>query len=91
MKLEATRSLRCISNIHRKVDIGQASHMDENEDSSAFYYAGLPVVVFTFSKDVENQHPSASPKGLSSSLQLKGYMLPCESHPINEQKAVSNF
>lgn len=91
MKLEATRSFRCISNIHRRVDIGEmTSQWDGSEDSSTLYYAGLPVVVFTLSKDVENKYPSASLKGLSSSLQLKGYMVPCESHPIKQQNTVSH-
>jgi glutamate decarboxylase len=83
--LEATGWYICVSDIHRKK--GEHSFKGTKEpvfgkenETSADYNAGLPVVAFRFSHDFQNQYPHVHQESVSTLLRIRQYIVP--SKPI---------
>jgi glutamate decarboxylase len=83
--LEATGWYTCVSDIHRKK--GEHSFKGTKEpvfgkenETSADYNAGLPVVAFRFSHDFQKQYPHLHQESVSTLLRVRQYIVP--SKPI---------
>jgi glutamate decarboxylase len=89
--LEATGWYTCVSDIHRKrgnFDFGGVQELvfgKENE-TSADYNAGLPVVAFRFSDDFKKQFPHIKQEAVSKLLRVKQYIIPNYPLPPQEEK-----
>ena len=82
--LEASGRYVCVSDIHRKK--GEHSFKGTKEvifsredETSADYNAGLPVVAFCFSDDFKKQYPKVKQQSVSTLLRAKQYIIPSES------------
>lgn len=79
--LEASGYYVCVSDIHRKKGEFQFKGVDApvfgNEDeTSADYNAGLPVVAFRFSDQFRKDHPQLKQQSVSTLLRTKQYIIP---------------
>lgn len=79
--LEATGWYICVSDIHRKK--GEHSFKGTKEpvfgkedETSADYNAGLPVVAFRFSDDFQKQYPHLHQESVSTLLRVRQYIVP---------------
>ena len=81
--LEATGWYRCVSDIHRKkgdFEYRKGEKPFEKEDeTSADYNAGLPVVAFTLTDDFHQQYPHVKQVAVSNLLRAKQYIIPSKS------------
>lgn len=82
--LEATGWYTCVSDIHRKKGeytfkgVKEAVFGSEDE-TSADYNAGLPVVAFRFSDDFKKEYPHIKQQSVSTLLRVKQYIIPSKS------------
>ena len=79
--LEATGWYTCVSDIHRKkgkhsFEGVQEPVFGEENETSADYNAGLPVVAFRFSDDFQQQFPHVQQESLSTLLRVRQYIVP---------------
>lgn len=88
--LEATGWYTCVSDIHRKKGehafkgVKEAVFGKENE-TSADYNAGLPVVAFRFSDEFKKEFPLIKQDAVSNLLRAKQYIIPNYPLPPNEE------
>lgn len=89
--LEATGWYTCVSDIHRQKGIfsfqgvQQAVFGKENE-TSADYNAGLPVVAFRFSDEFKKEYPHIKQEAVSKLLRVRQYIIPNYPLPPKEEK-----
>lgn len=89
--LEATGWYICVSDIHRKKGVfdyqgsKELAWSKENE-TSADYNAGLPVVAFRLSEDFKKDYPHVKQDSVSNLLRAKQYIIPNYPLPPNEEK-----
>lgn len=89
--LEATGWYTCVSGIHRKKGdhafkgIKEAVFGTEDE-TSADYNAGLPVVAFRFSDEFKKEFPHIKQEAVSNLLRSKQYIIPNYPLPPSEEK-----
>lgn len=89
--LEATGWYTCVSDIHRKKGehtfkgVSEAVFGKEDE-TSADYNAGLPVVAFRFSDEFKKEFPHLKQETISNLLRAKQYIIPNYPLPPNEDK-----
>lgn len=89
--LEATGWYHCVSDIHRKKGtftfngVQEAVFRSEN-DSSADYNEGLPVVAFRFSDEFKKEFPHIKQEAVSTLLRVKQYIIPNYPLPPHEEK-----
>ena len=81
--LEATGWFRCVSDIHRpkgqfEFKKGEPA-FSKDDESSADYNAGLPVVAFTLSDDFKKEYPHVKQVAVSNLLRAKQYIIPSKS------------
>jgi glutamate decarboxylase len=89
--LEATGWYTCVSDIHRQKGEHAFKHVKErvfgNEnETSADYNAGLPVVAFRFSDEFKKEFPHIKQIAVSNLLRAKQYIIPNYPLPPNEEK-----
>jgi glutamate decarboxylase len=89
--LEATGWYTCVSDIHRKKGEhtfkGTKEAIFRTEDeTSADYNAGLPVVAFRFSDEFKKEYPHIKQEAVSNLLRAKQYIIPNYPLPPNEEK-----
>ncbi|KAH8684872.1 pyridoxal phosphate-dependent transferase [Tricladium varicosporioides] len=89
--LEATGWYTCVSDIHRKKGVhsfgGTTEAVFSNEDeTSADYNAGLPVVAFRFSDELKREFPHLKQETISNLLRAKQYIIPNYPLPPGEEK-----
>ncbi|KAK6539011.1 hypothetical protein TWF694_010559 [Orbilia ellipsospora] len=89
--LEATGWYTCVSDIHRKKGEftfqGVAAEVFRKDDeTSADYNAGLPVVAFRFSDEFKKEFPHIKQESVSNLLRAKQYIIPNYPLPPNEEK-----
>ncbi|KAH8812667.1 pyridoxal phosphate-dependent transferase [Xylogone sp. PMI_703] len=89
--LEATGWYVCVSDIHRKKGVHEFQGTDEivfggEDETSADYNAGLPVVAFHFSDKFKEQFPHIQQASISNLLRAKQYIIPNYPLPPNEEK-----
>lgn len=78
--LESSGWYRCVSDIHRPK--GQLeykkgeSYEGKDDETSADYNAGLPVVAFTLSDDFKQKYPHVKQVSISNLLRAKQYIIP---------------
>ena len=89
--LEVTSWYTCVSDIHRKkgeytyqgkAELGSGT---ENE-TSASYNAGLPVVAFRFSDSFKKDYPHIHQESVSTLMRVKQYIIPNYPLPPGEEK-----
>lgn len=89
--LEATGWYTCVSDIHRKKGeyafkgVKEAVFGKEDE-TSADYNAGLPVVAFRFSDEFKREYPHIKQQAVSNLMRAKQYIIPNYPLPPNEEK-----
>lgn len=88
--LEATGWYICVSDIHRKKGEyafqGTKEGVSGNEDeTSADYNAGLPVVAFRFSDGFKKEYPRIKQQAVSNLMRAKQYIIPNYPLPPNEE------
>jgi glutamate decarboxylase len=89
--LEATGWYTCVSDIHRKKGeytfkgVKEAVFGKEDE-TSADYNAGLPVVAFRFSDDFKKENPHVKQQTVSNLLRAKQYIIPNYPLPPTDDK-----
>ena len=89
--LEATSWYTCVSDIHRKKgeytyqDKGELESETENETSAA-YNAGLPVVAFRFSANFKKNYPHIHQESVSTLMRVRQYIIPNYPLPPGEEK-----
>lgn len=90
--LESTGFYTCVSNIHRYACKQYAEEKQEcvdpfsqevpikptQQETSADFCAGLPVVAFGFSQHFIRNYPAINLMEISKSLRAKGYLVPCK-------------
>ncbi|CZR51631.1 glutamate decarboxylase 2 [Phialocephala subalpina] len=89
--LEATGWYTCCSDIHRKKGVHTFGGVKEavfgkEDETSADYNAGLPVVAFRFSDDFKKEFPHIKQVDVSNLLRAKQYIIPNYPLPPNEEK-----
>jgi len=89
--LEATGWYICVSDIHRKKGVfdyegKQESAWSREDETSADYNAGLPVVAFRLSDDFKKEYPHVKQDSVSNLLRAKQYIIPNYPLPPNEDK-----
>ena len=81
--LEASGWYVCVSDIHRKkgdhVYKGPREIKEDEDESSAKYNAGLPVVAFKLSDEFKKSYPHVKQEAVSTLLRAKQYIIPSES------------
>ncbi|KAA8569567.1 hypothetical protein EYC84_001180 [Monilinia fructicola] len=89
--LEATGWYTCVSDIHRQK--GEHTFKGTNapvfgkeDETSAEYNAGLPVVAFRFSDEFKKEFPHLKQETISNLLRAKQYIIPNYPLPPNEEK-----
>ncbi|MCJ1304669.1 hypothetical protein MMC08_007482 [Hypocenomyce scalaris] len=89
--LEASGWYVCVSDIHRKK--GEHTFKGKGEvvfgkddESSADYNAGLPVVAFRLSDAFKKDYPHVKQESVSTLLRVKQYIIPNYPLPPNEEK-----
>jgi len=89
--LEATGWYTCVSDIHRRKGehtfkgTQEGVFRKENE-TSADYNAGLPVVAFRLSDDFKKQYPHVHQESVSTLLRTRQYIVPNYPLPPTEEK-----
>jgi len=89
--LEATGWYTCVSDIHRKKgEIAfkgvQECVFSKEDETSAEYNAGLPVVAFRFRDEFKKKYPHIKQQAVSNLLRAKQYIIPNYPLPPNEEK-----
>jgi glutamate decarboxylase len=89
--LEATGWYTCVSDIHRKKGEFTFAGVKESvfgkeDETSADYNAGLPVVAFRFSDEFKKEFPHLKQDSISNLLRAKQYIIPNYPLPPNEDK-----
>ena len=88
--LEATGWYTCVSDIHRKKGEHKLLNIKEafgrEDETSADYNAGLPVVAFRFSDEFKKEFPHLTQETISTLLRVKQYIIPNYPLPPNEEK-----
>jgi glutamate decarboxylase len=89
--LEATGWYTCVSDIHRKKGEhtfkgAKEKVLEEEDETSADYNAGLPVVAFRFSDEFKQEFPHLKQDTISNLLRAKQYIIPNYPLPPNEEK-----
>ena len=89
--LEATGWYTCVSDIHRKKGEHSFKGVKEavfgkEDETSADYNAGLPVVAFRFSDEFKKEFPHLKQDTISNLLRAKQYIIPNYPLPPNEDK-----
>lgn len=88
--LEATGWYTCVSDIHRKKGEHKLLNIKEvfgrEDETSADYNAGLPVVAFRFSDEFKKEFPHLTQDTISNLLRAKQYIIPNYPLPPNEEK-----
>lgn len=76
--LEATGWYTCVSEIHRKKGThgATAEVFGKEDETSADYNAGLPVVAFRFSDEFKKEFPHIKQVDVSNLLRAKQYIIP---------------
>ena len=79
--LEATGWYVCVSDIHRKKGEHEFKGTNEvvfgkEDETSADYNAGLPVVAFRFSDDFKKDYPQVKQQSVSTLLRVRQYIIP---------------
>ena len=89
--LEATGWYTCVSDIHRQK--GQHTFkgvreavFGKDDETSADYNAGLPVVAWRFSDEFKKEFPHLKQETISNLLRAKQYIIPNYPLPPNEEK-----
>jgi glutamate decarboxylase len=90
--LESTGFYTCVSNIHRyacqqylpelpetRGPFDEAPPKPSQQETSADFYAGLPVVAFGFSAHFIRSYPVVQLSEISRFLRAQGYLVPCKS------------
>ncbi|EFE31391.1 uncharacterized protein ARB_01787 [Trichophyton benhamiae CBS 112371] len=88
--LERTGWFVCLSDIHRKKGEFYHQHLDKitpykEDETSADYNAGLPVVTFRFSDAFKENYPHVKQESISLLLRSKQYIIPNYPLPPKEQ------
>jgi glutamate decarboxylase len=87
--LEATGWYTCVSDIHRKKGehtfAGIKGVFGAENETSADYNAGLPVVAFRFSDEFKKEFPGLKQENISNLLRAKQYIIPNYPLPPNEE------
>lgn len=90
--LEATGWYECVSDIHRKKGVHNFDGSQElawnggEDETSADYNAGLPVVAFCFSDAFKKEFPQIKQDSVSTLLRAKQYIIPNYALPPGEDK-----
>lgn len=94
--LEATGWYTCVSDIHRPKGIHSLTQSsssskpidakDKENETSADYNAGLPVVAFRFSDAFRKEFPNIKQVDVSNLMRAKQYIIPNYPLPPNEEK-----
>ncbi|QSS50884.1 glutamate decarboxylase [Histoplasma capsulatum var. duboisii H88] len=89
--LENTGWFLCISGIHRKKGSSKVEQTNgllkyQEGETSADYNAGLPVVSFRFSDEVQQKYPDMKQESVSLLLRAKQYIIPNYPLPPVEDK-----
>ncbi|RFU32595.1 hypothetical protein B7463_g3735, partial [Scytalidium lignicola] len=89
--LEATGWYVCVSDIHRKKGVHEFQGTEEivfseEDETSAKYNAGLPVVAFCFSDKFKQQFPHIQQVSMSNLLRARQYIVPNYPLPPSEEK-----
>ena len=89
--LEATGWYVCVSDIHRKKGVFNFKGVQEtvfgkDDETSADYNAGLPVVAFRFSDDFKKDYPHIKQEAVSKLLRVRQYIIPNYPLPPTEDK-----
>ena len=84
--LEATGWYVCVSDIHRKKGVHEFKGVEEavfgkEDETSADYNSGLPVVAFRFSDDFRKEYPHVKQESVSTLLRVRQYIIPSIYHP----------
>ena len=79
--LEATDWYVCVSDIHRKKGEFtfkgvQEAVFSKEDETSADYNAGLPVVAFRFSDSFKKEFPHIKQESVSTLLRVRQYIIP---------------
>ena len=78
--LEATGWYTCVSDIHRRkgehASKGIQGVFRKEDETSADYNAGLPVVAFRLSDDFKKQYPHVHQESVSTLLRTRQYIVP---------------
>ena len=79
--LEATEWYTCVSDIHRKKGefTFKGTHeavFGSDDETSADYNAGLPVVAFRLSDNFKKEYPHVKQESVSTLLRVKQYIIP---------------
>jgi glutamate decarboxylase len=78
--LEATGWYTCVSDIHRRkgehASKGIQGVFRKEDETSADYNAGLPVVAFRLSDDFKKQYPHIHQESVSTLLRVRQYIVP---------------
>jgi glutamate decarboxylase len=87
--LEATGWYTCVSDIHRKKGehtfAGIKGVFGAENETSADYNAGLPVVAFRFSDEFKKEFPGLKQENISNLLRAKQYIIPNYPLPPNKE------
>ncbi|KAI9744505.1 MAG: hypothetical protein M1818_002034 [Claussenomyces sp. TS43310] len=89
--LEATGWYTCVSDIHRQKGEhvfkgAKEAVFGKDDETSADYNPGLPVVAFRFSDDFKQEYPHLKQETVSNLLRAKQYIIPNYPLPPNEEK-----
>jgi glutamate decarboxylase len=87
--LEATGWYTCVSDIHRKKGEYmfkgiKAAVFGKEDETSADYNAGLPVVAFRFSDEFKKEFPHIKQESVSTLMRVKQYIIPNYAMPPNQ-------
>lgn len=85
--LERTGWFVCLSDIHRKKGEFYHQHLNKitpykEDETSADYNAGLPVVTFRFSDAFKENYPHVKQESISLLLRSKQYIIPSKSYHV---------
>ena len=85
--LEASGWYTCVSDIHRRkgeftFQGAKAAVFGKEDETSADYNAGLPVVAFRFSDGFKKDYPHIKQESVSTLLRVKQYIIPSKSSVI---------
>ena len=94
--LESTGWYRCVSDIHRPKGVHEYKKGDiaptKDDETSADYNAGLPVVAFCLSDDFKQKYPHVKQVSVSNLMRAKQYIIPskCFWHGISSLLEVTD-
>lgn len=94
--LENTGWFLCISGIHRKNGSSKVEQTNgllkyQEGETSADYNAGLPVVSFRFSDEVQQKYPDVKQESVSLLLRAKQYIIPSMSLILPRSRVIVNY